>query len=49
MIGQLLELLKITKCKGKYAKIAKGKNKKPESIKETYTQIKNELIWKLNK
>tara|TARA_R110000824_G_scaffold332918_1_gene519511 strand:- start:1854 stop:1994 length:141 start_codon:yes stop_codon:yes gene_type:complete len=43
MIGQLLELLKITKCKGKYAKIAKGKNKLPETFIEAYNQFKKEL------
>jgi hypothetical protein len=45
MIGILLELLKITECKGKYSKLAMGVNKYPESIKEVYHQFKNELKW----
>jgi len=41
MIEQLLELIKLTKCKGKYSKIAMGKNKMPETFKEAYQQIKD--------
>lgn len=43
MIGTILELIKITDCKGKYTKIAKGKNKLPETFKEAYNQFKKEL------
>tara|TARA_R110001592_G_scaffold350079_2_gene645827 strand:- start:821 stop:961 length:141 start_codon:yes stop_codon:yes gene_type:complete len=43
MIGQLLELLKMTECNGKYVLIAKGKNKLPETFKEAYNQFKKEL------
>ena len=49
MIAEIINLLKYTESSNSYVQIAKGKNKIPESIKETYTQIKNELIWKLNK
>mgnify|MGYP003655058484 CR=1 FL=1 len=40
MIGQIIELIKITKCKDKFSKIALGKNKIPESLKEVYNHIK---------
>tara|TARA_B110000003_G_scaffold110172_1_gene112808 strand:+ start:3787 stop:3918 length:132 start_codon:yes stop_codon:yes gene_type:complete len=40
MIGSILELIKITKCKDKFSKIALGKNKIPESFKEVYNHIK---------
>ena len=36
MIGQILELIKITKCKSEFAQIALGKNKIPETFKEVY-------------
>jgi hypothetical protein len=41
MIENLLELIKLTKCKGKYSQIATGKNKIPETFKEAYQQIKD--------
>ena len=41
MIEQILELIKITNCKGEYSQIAMGKNKIPETFKEAYQQIKN--------
>jgi len=40
MIGQILELIKITKCKSKFSQIALGKNKIPETFKEVYNHIK---------
>jgi len=43
MIGSLLELIKITNCKGKFTRIAKGKNKLPGTFKEAYNQFKKEL------
>jgi len=41
MIEQLLELIKLTNCKGEYSQIATGKNKMPETFKEAYQQIKD--------
>ena len=49
MIAQIINLLKDNKSSNSYVQIAKGKNKLPESIKESYNQIKNELNWRLNK
>lgn len=40
MIEQILELIKITKCKGEYSQIAMGKNKMPETFKELYNHLK---------
>ena len=45
MIGQLIELINITKCNGEYSQIAKGKNKIPETFKEAFKQIKNNIKW----
>tara|TARA_R100001369_G_scaffold91280_1_gene132189 strand:+ start:51 stop:200 length:150 start_codon:yes stop_codon:yes gene_type:complete len=49
MISEIISLLKDNKCSNSYVQIAKGRNKLPESIKEGYNQIKNELNWRLNK
>tara|TARA_R110000744_G_scaffold220662_5_gene339492 strand:- start:4284 stop:4433 length:150 start_codon:yes stop_codon:yes gene_type:complete len=49
MIAPLINLLKDNKSSNSYIQIAKGKNKLPESLKEAYNQIRNELNWKLNK
>ena len=40
MIGQILELIKITKCKSEFSQIALGKNKTPETFKAVYNHIK---------
>jgi hypothetical protein len=45
MIGQLLELINIIKCNEEYSLIAKGKNKIPETFKEAFKQIKNNIKW----
>tara|TARA_R110001583_G_C5497696_1_gene395428 strand:- start:30 stop:176 length:147 start_codon:yes stop_codon:yes gene_type:complete len=45
MIGQLLELINIIKCNEEYSQIAKGKNKIPETFKEAFKQIKNNIKW----
>tara|TARA_R110001599_G_scaffold252318_3_gene452380 strand:+ start:731 stop:871 length:141 start_codon:yes stop_codon:yes gene_type:complete len=43
MIGQLLELLKLTQSNGQFSKIAKGKYKLPETFDEAYQQFKKDL------
>lgn len=45
MIGQILELIKITKCESEFSQIALGKNKIPETFKEAFKQIKNNIKW----
>jgi|TARA_R110002073_G_scaffold1188_1_gene8596 hypothetical protein len=49
MISEIINLLKHSNSSNSYIQIAKGKNKMPENLKEAYSQIKNELNWKLNK
>ena len=49
MIEQIISRLKDNTSSNSYIQIAKGKNKMPETLQEAYNQIKNELIWKLNK
>jgi hypothetical protein len=46
MIGNILELLKDAKGETEVIRIAQGKYKFPESIKETFSQFKKELQWK---
>tara|TARA_R110002050_G_scaffold1374_2_gene10009 strand:- start:511 stop:663 length:153 start_codon:yes stop_codon:yes gene_type:complete len=45
-ILQLLDIAKQNKLSGEYVKIALGKNKFPETIKEGYTMLKQELWQK---
>lgn len=45
MIKNILELLKVVDGETELIKIAQGKNKLPESFKETYKQIKREIKW----
>ena len=49
MIENILELLQIAKqnkLTGNYVEIALGKNKFPETVKEGYTMLKQELWQK---
>ena len=41
MIKEVLYLLETTDCDSKIVKIAKGKNKYPDSFKEIFKTIKN--------
>lgn len=43
MLGKIIELIEITKPKGKYSDIARGKNKLPETFSELYSQIKKTI------
>tara|TARA_R100001460_G_scaffold64906_1_gene105205 strand:- start:503 stop:643 length:141 start_codon:yes stop_codon:yes gene_type:complete len=43
MIGDLINLLILTESNGKYAQIAKGKNKLPVTFYEAYQQFKKDL------
>lgn len=49
MISSIIELLKYTKSKSENIQIAKGKYKLPNSVKEAYGQLKNELKWQSKK
>lgn len=40
MLGDILQIIKAVKCKGKYTKIAMGQNKLPETFKEVYNHLK---------
>tara|TARA_R110000744_G_scaffold34751_1_gene80769 strand:- start:2452 stop:2580 length:129 start_codon:yes stop_codon:yes gene_type:complete len=40
MIAEIINLLKYTESSNSYVQIAKGKNKKPESIKEPIHKLK---------
>ena len=46
MIKEILFLLKETDCKSKIVQLAKGKNKFPESFKESFKRKKQEFTWK---
>lgn len=45
MIKNILDLLEIAKGESENIKIAKGKYYLPESIKDTFKQIKRETQW----
>ena len=45
MIKNILDLLPLVKGEKENIRIAKGKNKIPQSLKEGYKQLKNELRW----
>jgi len=51
MIGLILQMLELDEHlgKSKYIDIAKGINKKPESVKEGIHQIKRERAWQLKR
>lgn len=46
MIENILELLREAKGETEVIRIAQGKYKFPESLKETFQQFKQELQWK---
>ena len=46
MIKDILFLLKETKSDAEIVKLAKGKNKFPETFKELYTRQKQDMAWK---
>jgi hypothetical protein len=45
MIKEILFLLKETDCKSEIVQLAKGKNKFPNSFKESFKRIKQNAIW----
>ena len=45
MIEQIISLLPMVGGDTENIRIAKGKYKLPETIKEGFTQIKNEISW----
>lgn len=45
MIKNILELLPYAKGETENIRIAKGKYKLPETLKEGYKQFKNEIKW----
>jgi hypothetical protein len=45
MIKNILELLPFVDDETENIKIAKGKHKLPETLREGYKQLKNELKW----
>tara|TARA_R110001599_G_scaffold296904_1_gene501140 strand:+ start:518 stop:661 length:144 start_codon:yes stop_codon:yes gene_type:complete len=45
MIKNILDLLKIVKGETENIRIAQGKHKLPDTFKEAYKQIKNEIQW----
>ena len=49
MIKNILDLLPYAKGETENINIAKGKNKLPETLKEGYKQLKNELKWQRKK
>jgi hypothetical protein len=46
MIKEILELLAITDSKAEIVRLAKGKNKFPDSFKEVFTRQKQQTEWK---
>ena len=45
MMQNILEMLKIANGETENIRIAQGKYKLPETLKETYKQIKTEIKW----
>jgi hypothetical protein len=45
MIQNILEMLKIANGETENIRIAQGKYKLPETLKDTYNQIKTEIKW----
>lgn len=45
MIANILEMLKIANGETENIQIAQGKYKLPETLKDTYKQIKTEIKW----
>lgn len=45
MIANILEMLKIANGETENIQIAQGKYKLPETLKDTFTQIKTEIKW----
>mgnify|MGYP000005718554 FL=1 len=45
MLNTILQMLKDANGETELIKIAQGKNKLPESIKEGYNQLKTEIKW----
>ena len=46
MIKEILELLAITDSKAEIVRLAKGKNKFPDSFKGVFTRQKQQTEWK---
>ena len=46
MIQNILEMLKIANGETENIRIAQGKYKLPETLKDTYNQIKTEIKWR---
>mgnify|MGYP003139253157 CR=1 FL=1 len=45
MIKNIIDLLQVSNGETENIRIAQGKNKLPETIKEGFNQIKNEYKW----
>lgn len=45
MIKNIIEVLKVAKGQTEYIRIAQGKFKIPQTIKESFKQIKQEVLW----
>jgi hypothetical protein len=49
MLQNILQLLQIANGETERIRVAQGKYKLPETVKETYKQIKNEIKWQYKK